>query len=82
MEKIDMFQERFVKVSDFGWWDMDRIQTDDGTQFTSKEFHEGCSVSVVQLTLDVFQPKTVCLLSFSGMYRKLFLDCKNRNNLR
>ena len=38
MEKIDMFQEIFGKVNEFGWWYMERIQTDSGIQFTSKEF--------------------------------------------
>ena len=46
-----MFQARFVKVDEFGWWDMDRIQTDSGTYFNSKEFHEIISVYEVQLTL-------------------------------
>ena len=27
MEKLHMFQERFGKVDEFGWWDMERIQT-------------------------------------------------------
>ena len=31
---------------------------------------------------DVFQPKTGCLLSFSGMLRNLFWDCRNRTNSR
>ena len=30
--------------------------------------------------VDVFQPKTGCLLSFSGMQRKLFIDRRNRTN--
>ena len=34
MKKIDMFQARFGKVDEFGWWDMERIQTDSDTQFT------------------------------------------------
>ena len=38
MDKLDMFQEIFVKVDEFGWWNMERIQTDARTQFTSKEF--------------------------------------------
>ena len=29
---------------------------------------------------DVFQPKTGCSLSFSGMQRKLFIDRRNRTN--
>ena len=38
MDKLDMFQARFVKVYKFCWRDIDIIQTDNGTQFTSKEF--------------------------------------------
>ena len=45
MDKLDMFQARFEKVDKFGWWDMEIIQTDADTQFTSKQFQEGLSVS-------------------------------------
>ena len=38
MDKLDIFQSRFGKVDEFGWWDMDIIQTDAGTQFIAKEF--------------------------------------------
>ena len=31
MDKLDMFQSIFGKVDEFGWWDMEIIQTDDGT---------------------------------------------------
>ena len=31
MDKIDMFQEIFGKVDEFGWWYIERIQTDSGT---------------------------------------------------
>ena len=41
MDKLDMFKPRFGKVYEFGWWDLEQIQTDSGTQFTSKEFQEG-----------------------------------------
>ena len=51
MDKIDMFRARYGKVDEFGWWDMDRIKTDAGTQFTSKEFQEGISVIGVRLSL-------------------------------
>ena len=51
MDKLDMFQERLGKVDEFGWWDMERIKTDDCTQFTSKEFQEGLYVRGVQLAL-------------------------------
>ena len=44
MDKLDMFQARFGKVDDFGWWDIERIQTYASTQFTSKEFHGDISV--------------------------------------
>ena len=37
MDKLDMFQVIFGKLYEFGWWDMERIQIDSGTQFTSKE---------------------------------------------
>ena len=36
MDKLDMFQARFGKLYQFGWWDMKTIQTDYGTQFTYK----------------------------------------------
>ena len=44
MDKLDMFHARFGKVDEFGWWNMERIQTDISTQFTSKKFQEGLSV--------------------------------------
>ena len=50
MDKLDMFQEIFGKVDEFGWWDMEIIKTDTGTQFTSKEIQEGLSVHRVQLS--------------------------------
>ena len=42
MDKLDMFQSRFRKIDEFGWWDLERISADAGTQFTSKEFKEEC----------------------------------------
>ena len=51
MDKLDMFQARFVKVDEFGWWDMEMIKTDSGKQFTSNEFQEVLSVRVVQIVL-------------------------------
>ena len=50
LDKLDMFQEIFVKVDEFRWWDIEIIQTDAGTQFTSKDFQEGLSVHGVQLS--------------------------------
>ena len=51
MDKLDRFQKRFGKLDEFGWQDMERIKTDSGMQFTSKEFQESLSVSGVRLTL-------------------------------
>ena len=51
MDKLDMFQARFGKVDEFSSWDMDRIQTDTGTQFNYKEFQEFLSVRGVRLAL-------------------------------
>ena len=49
MDKLDTFQSIFGKLDEFGWWDMERIQTDAGTQFNSKEFQEGLFVRGVLL---------------------------------
>ena len=34
MDKLDMFQSRLVKIDKFGWWDLERISSDAGSQFT------------------------------------------------
>ena len=51
MDKLDMFQARFVKVNESGWWNMQRIQTDAGTQFTSKDFQDYLFVCGSELAL-------------------------------
>ena len=51
MEKLYMFQSRFGKMDQFGWWDLERISEDAGTQFTSTEFKDECQTSGVLLTL-------------------------------
>ena len=51
MDKLDMFQSRSGKIGEFGWWDLERISTDAGTQFTSTEFKEEFQTCVVHLTL-------------------------------
>ena len=38
MDNLDIFQSRFGKIDEFGWWDLERISADAGTQFTSMEF--------------------------------------------
>ena len=35
MDKLDIFQSRFRKIDQFGWWGLERISADAGTQFTS-----------------------------------------------
>ena len=40
MDKLDMLQSRFGKIDEFGLWDLERIQADAGTLFTSTEFKE------------------------------------------
>ena len=42
MDKLDMFQSRFGKIDQFGWWDLERISADAGTQFTSTDFKDEC----------------------------------------
>ena len=46
-----MFQAIFGKVDEYGWWDMEIIQIEAGTQFTSKDFQGGISVRGVRLAL-------------------------------
>ena len=38
IDKLDMFQPRLGKKDEFGWWYLERISADAGTQFTSTEF--------------------------------------------
>ena len=51
MEKLDMFQYKFGKIDQFGWWDLERISADAGTQFTLTEFKDECQTCGVRLTL-------------------------------
>ena len=51
MDKLDMFQSRIGTIDQFGWWDLERVSADTGTQFTSKEFKEECQTRIVHLTL-------------------------------
>ena len=44
VDDLDMFQTRLGKIDEFEGWDMERIQTDDSTEFSSKEFQEGIYV--------------------------------------
>ena len=51
MDKLDMFQSRFGKIDQFGWWDLERISADEGTQFTSTDFKEEFQTRGVRLML-------------------------------
>ena len=51
MEKLDMFQSKFGKIDQFGWWDLERNSADAGTQFILTEFKEECQTRKVRLTL-------------------------------
>ena len=51
LDKLDMFQSRLGKIDQFGWWDLERISEDAGTQFTSTEIKDECQTRGVCLTL-------------------------------
>ena len=46
-----MFQSRFVKIDEFGLWDLEIILADEGKQFTSTEFKEEFQTCGVHLEL-------------------------------
>ena len=45
MDKFDMFQSRDRQIDQFGWWDLEIISSDAGTQFTSTDFKEECQLA-------------------------------------
>ena len=51
MDKLYMFQARFEKIDEFGWWYLERISADAGTHFTSTELQDKCQTRGVWLTL-------------------------------
>ena len=51
MDKLDTFQSIFGKIDQFGWWDLEIISADAGTQFTSTEFKDKCQTRGFHLTL-------------------------------
>ena len=51
MDKLDMFQSRFGKIDQFGWWYLERISADADTQFSFTEFKEECKNCGVHLML-------------------------------
>ena len=40
MDKLDMFQSRSRKIDQFGWWYLETISADAGTQFTLTKFKD------------------------------------------
>ena len=40
MDNLDIFQSRFGKIDDFGWWDLEIISADAGKQVTLTQFKE------------------------------------------
>ena len=69
MDKLDMLQFRFGKIDQFGWWDLERISADAGTQFTSTEFKDECQTCrVLQYTR---YPSTARGSSLAVNYRTL-----------
>ena len=51
MDKLDMFQSRFGKIDEFGWWYLEIFSADLVTRFTSTEFKEECQTRRDNLTL-------------------------------
>ena len=51
MDKLNMFQSIFGKIDEFGWWDLDIILADAGTQIILTEVKEECQTRGVHLTL-------------------------------
>ena len=52
LDKLDMFQSRFGKIDQFGWWGLEIISADAGTQFTLTEFKDECQARGVRLMLE------------------------------
>ena len=34
MDNLDIFQSRYGKIDEFGWWYLERTSADSGTKFT------------------------------------------------
>ena len=52
MDKLDRFQNRFGKIYEFGWWDLEIISAYAGRQFNPKKFQDKCKTRGVWLTLE------------------------------
>ena len=51
MEKLDMFQSIFGIIDQFGWWDLEIISANAGTQCNSSEFKYDCHTCGVRVEL-------------------------------
>ena len=51
MYKLYMFQSRFGKIDEFGWWDLEKNSSDAGTQFSSTYFKQEYQTCGVHLML-------------------------------
>ena len=86
IDKLYIFQARFGKIDEFGWWDLERISSDAGIQFTSTDFQDECQTRRVWLTLATTEHKeingkvevtqrTLCMITHSLMvYAKVLED--------
>ena len=53
MDRLNMFQSRFRKIDELGWWDLEIISADARSQFTSKKFKEEFQTCRVHVALAV-----------------------------
>ena len=51
IDRFDIFQSKFGKIYEFGWWDLEKNSADAGTQFISTECQEKFQTRGVRLTL-------------------------------
>ena len=49
MDKLYMFQSRFGKIDEFGWWDLERISANAGTNFILMGLKEKCQTREMTL---------------------------------
>ena len=59
MDKLDMFQTRFGKIDEFGFWDLEIISADAEAQFTSTEFKEEFQNHGAHLALAVLEHQEI-----------------------
>ena len=74
MDKLDMFQAISRKVDEFGWLDMEIIQTDIGTKLISIEFQEGLYVCGLKLAFTAPYHKEM-----DGKFEVTWKNCKLSN---